>query len=103
MHIVIHMVLAGSGSGGVRLCNYMFHYSGVERQAMEALMAKVSTEAEAFSKLSDVTKAKILSKARNLAVGECPATAGYDDRDTSHGDVPKDDLARFVLEGVPGT
>ena len=66
-------------------------------------MAKVSTEAEAFSKISDVTKAKILSEARNLAVGESPATAGYDDRDTCQGDEPKDGLARFILEGVPGT
>ena len=70
---------------------------------MEALMAKVSTEAEAFSKISDITKARILSEARNLAVGESPATAGYDDRDACHGDEPKDGLARFILEGVPGT
>ena len=76
--------------------------SGEERQAMEALMAKVSRETEAYTKLSAATKAKILGEARNLAVGESPATSGYDDRDPDSAEAPKNDLARFVLEGVPG-
>ena len=69
---------------------------------MEQLMRRVSREAETFRRLDEETKIKILSGAQNLAVGETPATAGLDDISRVGGELPKNALARFILEGVPG-